>query len=145
MPQQQKQDAVNLYFESTAEFWRDVYGQADLAGQIYRDRLRAVLRMVDHLAPPSGAHVLDAGCGAGGLTVALAAKGYTVDAIDAVEKMVDLTDELAAESGLGHRVCARVGDIRQMDYPDGEFVLAVAWAYCLGCHPWIAHSASLSV
>src|SRR2546429_4178898 len=56
------------------------------------------LGLVDELALPSGSHILEIGCGAGLTTIALAQRGFTVQAVDTVDRMVALTRQAATEA-----------------------------------------------
>src|SRR5438105_4219073 len=86
---------VQQYFRAESYFWKDVYTQATLVGEIYRERRGVVLRFVDRLSLSSGARVLDVGCGAGTTTVELAKRGLQVEAVDAVPEMLGLTEQAA--------------------------------------------------
>lgn len=66
-------------------------------------------------ALPEGGHVLDLGCGPGHAAAAMAARGFTVDAVDASAEMVA---EAKRIHGLDARV-ARFGDIAGEDVYDG--------------------------
>lgn len=76
--------------------------------------------LVPHLRPD--ARLLDIGCGPGTLTVDLARllPAGQVVAIDRDQGIVDETARHAAESGVDN-VTARVGDIYNIDEPDGAF------------------------
>jgi ubiquinone/menaquinone biosynthesis C-methylase UbiE len=133
MEQVEQQITIKRHFDEAAEYWRDVYLHPDVGGQIYRDRRRAVMDLVDALKLVRGTRILEVGCGAGGTSVALAAKGYRVEAVDSVEKMVCSTQKLAAQMGVHDLVHAQTADIHNMGYTDGEFTLALA----VGVMPWM--------
>jgi len=125
--------SVRTYFESEASFWRSIYVREDVYAVIYQDRQAAVLSQVDHLALPTGARVLDIGCGAGLTSVSLAQRGFVVDAMDVAPAMLEQTRALAKDSSVAEKVRASVGDVCHLPFPDGTFHLVVA----LGVLPWL--------
>ncbi len=133
MQQAEQQIAINRHFDNAAQYWRDVYLQPDLGGQIYRDRQRTVLDMVETLKLAQGTRILEVGCGAGATSVALAVKGYRVEAVDSVEKMVCSTLKFAREMGVDEFVHSRIADIHNLHYANGEFTVALA----VGVMPWM--------
>src|SRR5512143_1214500 len=71
----------------------------------------AVLARVSRLGLPPAARILDAPCGAGALSLALARKGFAVTAADV---------DAAAQATLGERL--RLADLNgPLPWPDGEF------------------------
>jgi SAM-dependent methyltransferase len=77
---------------------------------------RAVFERVLELSLPSGARVLDAPCGDGGLALALRSRGYDVFAADIVP---------SAAGALGDRFCA--ADLSQpLPWPDAFFDAALS-------------------
>ena len=128
-----EQQTINRHFDNAAHYWRDVYLHPDVGGQIYRDRQRAVLDMVETLKLARGTRILEVGCGAGATSVALAVKGYRVEAVDSLEKMVAATQKLARERGVQDLVHSQTADIHNLGYGDGEFHVALA----VGVMPWM--------
>ena len=128
-----KPSKVTDYFESEASYWDDVYQGRDVQSAIYQLRLKRVLALVDRLSLPAGSHVLDLGCGAGLATVALARRGYIVEAVDAARAMLERTVRHAAESGVCDRIRATVGDIFHLAFPEATFALVLA----IGVIPWL--------
>ena len=126
-------DFVREYFESEASFWRAIYARKDVYAVIYQDRQAVVLLQVDRLALPTGARILDVGCGAGLTSVSLARRGFVVDAVDVASAMLDQTGRLAKDCGVAKNVRTSKGDVRHLPFPDGTFNLVVA----LGVLPWI--------
>lgn len=129
----QDQEQVNVYFQSRSSFWRDVYSSRGVFAEIIRDRHTAVLAWIDSLALAPGSRVLEVGCGAGFMAVALAQRGLHVHAIDSVEAMVELTRQHAAESGVASRLSVAAGDVYALDFEDDSFDLVLA----LGVIPWL--------
>ncbi len=127
------QEIVRQYFDFTAGYWRDVYADDTLAGRIYQQRLTAALRWIDELHLARGTKVLDAGCGAGVATVALAERGYHVDAIDLAPAMLELTAGFAKTNGVGHRVQTQLSAATKLPFSSGTFECVVA----LGLLPWV--------
>ena len=124
---------VNTHFDATVAYWDRVYLEDGLQGRIYRNRQEAVLGYVDAVGLRAGARALEIGCGAGRLTMELAARGLRVDAVDASPEMVALTGQRAQESGFGESVRVAVADVHELPFADREFDLIVA----VGVLPWL--------
>ena len=120
-------------FDASAAYWRDVYGDGSFLSTVYLARHAAALAWFDAAAVPPGATILEIGCGAGFLTVELAARGYTVDAIDSSEAMVASTRTRIAEAGLADAASARLGDVHALAARDGAYAAVIA----LGVVPWL--------
>jgi magnesium-protoporphyrin O-methyltransferase len=60
------------------------------------------------------ATALDAGCGTGLFTLALARRGFQVSAADLAPQMAEATAQAAADAGLGDRVTTRVSDLEEL-------------------------------
>jgi SAM-dependent methyltransferase len=128
------QRLVDSHFREAAPYWADIYERDDdVDAAIYRRRLRTVLDLVQQIALPERSRVLEIGSGAGYATLALARGGHKVDAIDAIETMVEATRDRVAGAGLAASVNCRLGDIHALDFPDGAFGLVVA----MGVLPWL--------
>jgi len=124
---------VVAYFESTALNWHTMYSRADLWGEIHQQRLARFLAWVDELSLPEGTRAGDIGCGAGLATVALAQRGFFVEATDVASSMIELAQKNAKTAGMTHRVHADVGDIYRLGFPDEEFGLVLS----IGVIPWL--------
>ena len=127
------QRVVDAFFRATSRYWKDVYEEDSLDALIYRERQSAVLALVDTLGLPERSHVLEVGCGAGLTAVALAKRGYTVDAIDTVEAMLGLTRQTAIDAGVETLVKTTLSSVFEMSFPSQHFDLAVA----VGVVPWL--------
>ena len=132
-PHLRKQENVNTYFHSQSSFWKDIYASSGVEGKIYRDRHEAALAWIDSLALAPGSQVLEIGCGAGFMAVALAQRGFRVQAIDAAEGMVELSRRHAAESGTTELLSVDLGDVYSLAFENGSFDLVIA----LGVIPWL--------
>ena len=123
------QAAVDSLFDAEVGLWHDLYHSSTLRGHVYQERQRAALAWVDSLALPVPQRALDVGCGAGELSVALADRGFKVDAIDGSDEM------LSRVRNRGHaNVRPSRGDVNTLAYDSGTFDLVVA----LGVLPWIS-------
>lgn len=127
------QRRVDAHFDAHAGFWRDLYGQDNLWGVVHQQRRRLALDWIDELRLPAGAHILEIGCGAGLLALDLARRGYTVNATDVSQAMVDTAREQVEEAGLETSVSVRPDDAHALSFPDTSFDLAVA----LGVLPFL--------
>jgi ubiquinone/menaquinone biosynthesis C-methylase UbiE len=120
------QGVVNSHFTKATSYWAEVYErQDDVDAIIYQERLQRVLTMVDGMALPPRSPVLEVGPGAGYATVALARRGFVIDAIDPVQSMLELTRVHVAKAGLESTVKVGLGDIHALPFPDEVFRLVV--------------------
>jgi ubiquinone/menaquinone biosynthesis C-methylase UbiE len=122
----EQQKLVDAHFELHAGRWRDVYAENSSEGAIYRERSLTVLRWVDELAVPHTDRVLEIGCGAGLTAVALARRGYVVEAVDSVPDMLSATRQSASGAGMGSSVLTSLGDAHNLAFADGSFGLVLA-------------------
>lgn len=129
----ERQEKVDAYFQSRSSFWKDIYAGSGVLAEILRDRQTAVLEWIDGLTLPQGSQVLEIGCGAGLMSVALAQRGLRVKAIDIVESMVEQTRRLAEESGTADLLSADVGDAHALLFDNESFDLVLA----IGVIPWL--------
>jgi ubiquinone/menaquinone biosynthesis C-methylase UbiE len=127
------QKVVDEHFQSHAAQWRDVYKEAGVEGEIYRKRLATVLKWVDQLAMPLGEQILEIGCGGGFSSVALAQRGYFVQAMDSVADMLNSTRESVARAGVSSSVLTSLGDAHSLAFPNNVFGLVLA----IGVMPYL--------
>jgi cyclopropane-fatty-acyl-phospholipid synthase len=69
-------------------------------------------RILDHLSPWSGDHILELGCGWGGFMEEAAKRGYRVTGTTLSETQAELARERLAKAGLGHLTEVRLQDYR---------------------------------
>jgi SAM-dependent methyltransferase len=124
---------VDAYFDAAAGYWSGIYASTDLVGRVYRRRMQLTMSWVRALGLPADAPVLDLGCGAGLMTVRLAADGLRVTAVDSSPEMVQATARHVRERGLQDRVDVHRSDVHELADADGTFRLVVA----LGVLPWL--------
>jgi len=96
--------------------------------------------MVRKLAVSTERPVLEIGCGAGLTSVALAQSGYTVQAVDSVDAMINNTRKHAQEAGVGDRIITSIRDVHDLGFPDNSFDLILK----IGVAPWL-HSLDKAV
>jgi SAM-dependent methyltransferase len=129
-----EQKLVNSKFDEAASYWAEVYERDDdINALIYQQRLRIVLELLWQIDLPQQERVLEVGCGAGQGAVVLAKLGYVVDAIDAVQVMVDATHDRTVKANVECMVRSHPGDVNALCFPDETFGLVVA----LGVLPWL--------
>ncbi len=131
----QQQEVVNDYFQSRSLHWKDIYTRGGVHAEIIRDRHAAVLAWIDGLALAPGSSVLEVGCGAGFMAVALAQRGFRVYAIDSSDAMIKQACSNAAEAGLTDQLSLDIGDVHSVAFEDGFFDLVIA----IGVIPWLEH------
>jgi ubiquinone/menaquinone biosynthesis C-methylase UbiE len=128
-----QQRLVDELFDTQATYWRDTYKERDILGIIYQQRQTVALRYIDGLKLARTARVLEIGCGAGLMTVALANRGFKVEAIDHSQAMVNLTIKHSRQMNILNEIKVCTGDIHELSYKDQTFDLIVA----LGVIPWL--------
>jgi ubiquinone/menaquinone biosynthesis C-methylase UbiE len=122
----EQQKLVDAHFQLHAAQWREVYTEASFEGAIYRERSATVLRWADELLMPRAARILEIGCGAGVTAVALARRGYLVEAVDSVVDMLKTTRRYADGAGMGSSILASLGDAHRLAFADNAFGLVLA-------------------
>ncbi len=129
----QKQEIVNAYFRSQSMEWKEIYTRRDVQAETIRDRHAAVLDWIDTLALELGSKVLEIGCGAGFMAIALAQRGFRVHAIDSVESMVEHAHLNAMECGVTDLLSLDIGDVYTLAFEGESFDLVLA----IGVIPWL--------
>ncbi len=129
----EKQETVKTYFQSESSYWHDIYASNDVQGEIFRHRHLAAIECIDSLALAPGSQVLEIGCGAGFMSVALAQRGFRVQAIDAAEHMIDQARQHAQESGVADLLSVNLGDAYFLPFKSSSFDLVIA----IGVLPWL--------
>jgi ubiquinone/menaquinone biosynthesis C-methylase UbiE len=134
------QQEVNDYFESSSLYWKKIYSDDRLLPTIYQDRHNTALRWVTKLGLHANARILDAGCGAGLTTIAMASRGYRVDAIDATTSMIQIARRDVLARGVQDRVRLHFADVHALPFKAETFDLVIA----IGLIPWL-HSAHVAL
>ncbi len=121
-------DRVRSYFDAHAEDWSRAYKDRDESPEtevrgandaVLGERLRLAVELTADVDP--SARVLDAGCGAGPLTVALAERGHNVLAVDIAPQMLELCSADVARRGLEDKVELACGNVLEMGLEPGSF------------------------
>ncbi|MEM6780175.1 MAG: class I SAM-dependent methyltransferase [Planctomycetota bacterium] len=106
-----------------ADFFHDAYDRTEIAyGMEPSPELAAYLKQVC----VQDGRALDLGAGAGRDTLAMASSGYHVTSVDMSPRGVQRIQERAAEFGLGDRIDARVGDVRDLELPADHYDAVIA-------------------
>lgn len=127
-------DPIVDRFDEEAPFWQEMFTLPDVQSVIHQRRLRLAIRLVDGLGLVPGAAILEVGAGAGLLAVALARRGFLVEATDPAPRMRDLIHERAVRAGVDARLHVSAADVTGLAFTAGCFDLAIA----LGVLPWLA-------
>lgn len=130
------QAKVTAQFQSQSSHWNDLYSSQSAYAETMRARSAAVLDWIDSLALAPGSQVLEIGCGAGLMAIALAERGLRVQAIDVSDAMVQQARENVAQAGRDCQINVEVGDVYDLTYADDFFDLVLA----IGVFPWLAHA-----
>jgi 2-polyprenyl-3-methyl-5-hydroxy-6-metoxy-1,4-benzoquinol methylase len=125
--------SVNEFFSRASRFWSDIYTGDDVYSVIHQRRRQITLDWLDALQLEGGLRALDAGCGGGAIALALAERGFEVDAVDSVESMVESARVKTFEAGLGGRVDVQQMDVQKLAFDEGSFEVVLA----LGVLPWV--------
>jgi 2-polyprenyl-3-methyl-5-hydroxy-6-metoxy-1,4-benzoquinol methylase len=135
-----RQERIDAHFDAKSRYWKDLYDEKTLYGVIHQQRRELALRWLDECSLPSGARVIDVGCGAGVLAVDLAARGYLVDGIDASQAMIDVASQVVADAGVADAVHVRVGDAHHLPFPSSTYDFVIS----LGVLPFV-HTPTLAL
>src|SRR3954454_12920053 len=127
------QSAVDRHFDRSSAFWHELYGGTDVYSVIHRRRQQLALAWIDELGPPARGRALELGCGAGFTAIALARRGWRVDATDAVESMLARARANAAAAGVADRITFGLADAQRLAFEHASFDLVLA----LGVIPWL--------
>jgi 2-polyprenyl-3-methyl-5-hydroxy-6-metoxy-1,4-benzoquinol methylase len=97
--------------------------EAAYRGNPLQDRLNARImeRVLAAIAPAPEAHFLDAGCGAGYHSLAIAKLGYRCVGIDISEKILQTARRNVKQAGLGGHLSFRQEELESLSFGDGEF------------------------
>lgn len=128
-----EQKIVDEIFNDSSTFWSDTYQTNDAHGLNVRQRQAGALSYVDELPLPRNARVLEIGCGAGFMSIALARRGFAVEAVDHAPAMIELTQKHAKQAGTANQIHASVEDAHELPFEDESFDLIVA----LGVLHWL--------
>src|SRR6516164_7740815 len=114
IPPTLEQNVVDEHFAEAARYWQDIYRQQDVYSRIHQQRHTLALFLVEQLRLPAGSRILDVGCGSGLTAVALAQRGFRLDALDTVPAMLELTRQTAQQAEVWDQVSAGLGDAHQL-------------------------------
>lgn len=127
------QSRVTAHFEAQSPRWDEIYVARDVGAVVHQHRMALALAWVDALSLPAGTSALELGCGAGLASVALAERGFDVQATDVVDVMMERARDRVARAGLADHVRIERADAHALQYADGSFDLVMA----LGVFPWL--------
>lgn len=110
------QSQLRTYFDGTGfDRWSAIYGQVPLSSirQSIREGHAHMLAQAETWLAESapGGTLLDAGCGTGLFSVAMAKRGYRVTAIDIAPRMIAAAQQAAYAAGVADRITFIEGDV----------------------------------
>lgn len=98
--------------------------------------LRHLTDKILRLMGPPGGRVLDVGCGAGRVAVALARRGFEVDALDVEARVVEQAKEYAARAGVDVRFFTANFQAPDPRFPDETYDAVVCSEVLEHVEPW---------
>jgi ubiquinone/menaquinone biosynthesis C-methylase UbiE len=128
-----KQSLVTAHFEAQSPMWETIYNARDVVAIIHQHRLQLALSWIDRLKLPAGTRALELGCGTGLAAVALAERGFALEATDLSDSMLEHARERVGRSGASDRIQLGYADAHDLPFLDDSFELVVA----LGLYPWL--------
>ncbi|EWC64609.1 gamma-tocopherol methyltransferase [Actinokineospora spheciospongiae] len=118
---------VDLYEKVWGEHIHHGYWAEDSPADRHAAQVRLIEKLIEFGEVPTGARILDAGCGVGASSVHLAANhGATVEGITLAAEQVRRGGEKKTEAGVADRVNFQIMDALRTDFPDDSF--DVVWA-----------------
>jgi ubiquinone/menaquinone biosynthesis C-methylase UbiE len=129
---QPEQNLVRDLFDGSSTFWTQIYQQKDVFAIIHQQRQVIALRYVVELSLPNNTRVLEIGCGSGFMALALAKRGFTVEALDCSREMIKVAQNNAMQTGLDKKIHSTIGDAHNLAFQNQSFDLIIA----LGVTPW---------
>ena len=106
----------------TETFFEGLWRQVQLGITALHDNGAIAANLEHVLEIPSGARILDIGCGDGRIAIELADRGYEVTGLDASATFLDAAERRSAERGATVRWIR--GDMRELDF-EGVFDAAI--------------------
>jgi magnesium-protoporphyrin O-methyltransferase len=109
---------LRRYFDGVGfERWAAIYGQGELSSvrrsirEGHTSMLAQAAAWLDEQTFPADARALDAGCGTGLFSTALARRGFAVTAIDIAPQMVNAAVAQSEQTGVRERINFVTGDL----------------------------------
>ena len=111
---------VQSYFDDHAQDWQDIYAKPDqLNDVVLNNRKQYALGFLNEYLPAES-NILDAGCGAGGLSSLAVQFGADVCGLDAAESLIAIARQEAPRGDF------RIGDLEALPYADHTFDVVLA-------------------
>ena len=98
--------------------WEEAYRDNPLQDHLNHWMLDRILRAI---APAPAARFLDAGCGVGAHTIAIARRGYDCTGVDISETILKTTRENIASAGVAERARAECRSLENLEFTSDSF------------------------
>jgi len=126
---------VRQHFKHEASYWDAAYKGTDFISRVIQTRQAKVLELAGELPLHNNARVLEVGSGFGVTIVELAQRGHTVETVDIIEEMLDLTMCHAAEAHVLEKISLSLGDVGNLQFAGNIFDLVLA----VGVLDWLSY------
>lgn len=121
-----KKDVVR-HFSEYPSYWKRVYNldghETNLKFQINRRR-NVILQLLEELSPSEDVHILDLGCGAGGIANEILRLGYSVTCVDMCRPMLELARDSACQVGCSKSEYLQ-GDMERLPFNKDSFDIVI--------------------
>lgn len=125
-----------IWFDRTVAHWEDQYADQGLLGRVVQKRMLLALEYLDDEKLPSGARVLDLGCGPGIITEQIASFGFRTYAVDFSDELLVRARKRLKCTGHAHTYLVQA-DAHRLPFKSDVFDAIV----CIALISWVTNPA----